>query len=41
MFYHKLLLCALFVFPLKVIRTRFIYNVSVCVRVCVIGKCFV
>lgn len=31
MFYHKLLLCALFVFPLKVIRTRFIYYVSVCV----------
>lgn len=30
MFYHKLLLCALFVFPLKVIRTRFIYCVSVC-----------
>lgn len=30
MFYHKLLLCALFVFPLKVIRTRFIYDVSVC-----------
>lgn len=35
MFYHKLLLCALFVFPLKVIRTRFIYYVSVCVSACV------